>query len=186
VEPISGSHGSAGGRAVVTFQIGDTVQSRSPNHHEAGRLRTFAGEPVVEIRRTDHSREVYRSSLVAFAAPDTEVLSLVNEAAEETVTERILLSGANIIFGGQAEAPDLGKPQWRQIYEDIRSDIETGRLAIGDQLPTVSALAGMYTFSSPGALKALHILQAEGWIVGRQRLGRFVRSRLSSVSGSER
>jgi Bacterial regulatory proteins, gntR family len=160
-----------GEHVLVTFRPGDTLASRAPNHYEARRLRTNPSEAVVEIRRPDMTREVYRSSLVALQPEHGELLVLEPDGGGECV----YVDGAGIVVRAKVESPDLTKPQWRQVYEDIRTDIEAGRLKPGDRIPTLDHLVKMYAFSSTSVLKALQILQTERWIEGRSRVGRFVR-----------
>jgi hypothetical protein len=119
------------------------------------------------------TREVYRSSLVALQPEDGELLVLEPDGQGEPV----YVDAAGIVVRAKVESPDLTKPQWRQVYEDIRADIEVGRLKAGDRLPALDQLVQMYGFSSTSVLKALQILQAERWIEGRSRIGRFVTAR---------
>jgi hypothetical protein len=170
-EEISHGYLGKGERTLVTFGLGDTVGTRSPNHYEARRLKTLAREPIVEVQRSDAVREVFRASLITLKPEDLKLLVLEPEMSDAVVKAN---ASVGLIFGGKAETPDLTKPQWRQIYEDIRTDIENDRLEAGDRVPPLPHLAKMYGFSQTTTLKALHILQAEGWIEARGRIGRFV------------
>jgi GntR family transcriptional regulator len=172
-EEIRREHLERGEQVLVTFRPGDTLASRAPNHYEARRLRTNASEAVVEIGRADMTREVYRSSLVALQPEDGELLVLEPDGQGDPV----YVDAAGIVVRAKVDGPDLTKPQWRQVYEDIRADIEAGRLKPGDRIPTLDYLVKMYGFSSTSILKALQILQAERRIEGRSRIGRFVSCR---------
>lgn len=172
-EEIHREHLARGEQVLVTFRPGDTLASRAPNHYEARRLRTNASEAVVEIGRADMTREVYRSSLVALQPEDGELLVLEPDGQGEPV----YVDAAGIVVRAKVESPDLTKPQWRQVYEDIRADIEAGRLKPGDRLPTLDQLVQMYAFSSSSVLKAIQALQIELWVEGRSRIGRFVAAR---------
>lgn len=169
-EEIYRDYSDGSGHVLVTFRAGERMESRSPNHYETRRLCTAYGESLVEIRRADLTTETYRSSLVAFQPEDGELLVLEPEGQGE----RVFVGAAGMTFRGSVESPDLTKPQWRQVYEDIRTAIEKGELKPGDRIPTVDHLVKMYTFSSSSILKALQILQTESWIQGRSRVGRFV------------
>lgn len=160
-------------RAAVDFRLGDSLLLRSPTHHEVHSLKTLTGEPVVEIRRIDGGREVYRSSLVAVRFDEADVLALGDDGSDG----RQSTPGPHIVFVGKVQTPEMHTAQWRQVYVDIRTDIENGRVKPGDRIPTAEQLAEMYSFSPTTVLKALQILQAEDWIESRSGVGRFVRFR---------
>ncbi|RCK70210.1 GntR family transcriptional regulator [Desertihabitans brevis] len=63
---------------------------------------------------------------------------------------------------------------YRQIYEQLRTDIEQGRLTVGDRLPTETELARQHEVSAITVKKALDLLRQDGMIVRRPRLGTFV------------
>jgi DNA-binding GntR family transcriptional regulator len=114
---------------------------------------------------------------------NVKLLVLEPEASDAVVKASF---GVGLVFGGKAETPDLTKPQWRQVYEDIRTDIENCRLQANDRIPPVAHVVKMYGFSSASVNKALQILQTEGWIEGRSRVGRFVRPRPPARRGASR
>lgn len=72
---------------------------------------------------------------------------------------------------------------YRQVYERIRSDIESGRLEVGDRLPTEAVLADDHQVSTVTVKKALDLLRQDGMIMRRPRLGTFV-TRLSPTEGT--
>lgn len=63
---------------------------------------------------------------------------------------------------------------YRRIYEQLRSDIEQGRLEVGERLPTEVELARTEDVSTITVKKALDLLRQDGMIVRRPRLGTFV------------
>ena len=71
---------------------------------------------------------------------------------------------------------DRGSPvaPWRQLYELLRGQIETGELAPGDRLPSMIALAQTYDVAHTTARKAMVQLQEDGLVVSSP-MGTFVR-----------
>jgi len=67
-------------------------------------------------------------------------------------------------------------PLWRQIYEQIRGAIASGRLAAGARLPASRALAADLVVSRNSVTAAYAQLRAEGYLVQRGRVGTFVAS----------
>ena len=65
-------------------------------------------------------------------------------------------------------------PLWRQIYEQIRAAISSGRLAAGVRLPASRALASDLVVSRNSVTAAYAQLRAEGYLVQRGRVGTFV------------
>lgn len=63
---------------------------------------------------------------------------------------------------------------YRQIYEQLRADIEQGKVAVGQRLPTEAELAGQNDVSTITVKRALDLLREDGLIVRRPRLGTFV------------
>ncbi|MDQ2890332.1 MAG: PLP-dependent aminotransferase family protein [Gemmatimonadota bacterium] len=81
---------------------------------------------------------------------------------------------------------------WRQIYDQLREAIVTGRLPAGVQLPATRVLAKDILVSRNSVSTAYDQLRAEGYLVHRQRLGTFVAAvvpdlvaRPSLLSGSK-
>ena len=54
------------------------------------------------------------------------------------------------------------------VAENLREDIRSGRLAIGDQVPPVDKLCGIYSVSRVTALRALQVLVKEGLVETRR------------------
>lgn len=66
-------------------------------------------------------------------------------------------------------------PKHRQISDDVRLAITSGRYSDGQQLPTESQLVKKYATSRPTVARALRDLQNEGLVVRRAGSGTFVR-----------
>lgn len=64
--------------------------------------------------------------------------------------------------------------RWSELAERYRSDIEEGRLAPGDRLPSDAALAELHGVSRATAHKALHELQRMGLVTRQRRWGTVV------------
>ena len=67
-----------------------------------------------------------------------------------------------------------GVPIYRQVIEQIRRQIMTGRLAEGVQLPTVRDLAGRLKVNPMTVSKAYSLLEIEGLVERRRGVGLFV------------
>jgi DNA-binding GntR family transcriptional regulator len=76
--------------------------------------------------------------------------------------------------GGDREAVMAGVPAFRQLANDLRAEILSGRLPVGSQLPSMSQLREQYRVSSTVVRDALNELRGEGLIVGQQGKGVFV------------
>jgi GntR family transcriptional regulator len=70
--------------------------------------------------------------------------------------------------------PDRRLPS-RRIADDLRTAIQHGDLAPGDQLPSERQLAADYATARNTAREAISILQAEGLVVAEHGRGAFVR-----------
>ncbi|WP_203135584.1 phosphonate metabolism transcriptional regulator PhnF [Microbacterium sp. JZ31] len=67
-----------------------------------------------------------------------------------------------------------GYSAWRLIAEELRADIAEGRLAVGDRLPSESALAERFGVNRHTARQALASLAADGLVESRRGSGTFV------------
>jgi DNA-binding GntR family transcriptional regulator len=65
-------------------------------------------------------------------------------------------------------------PPYQQLAAIIRSRIESGELAPGQQLPSVIRLAADYEVAVPTVRKAITLLKAEGLVTGVAGYGTFV------------
>lgn len=145
----------------------ETVTPRAPNHLEARRLGTRDDEAVVEVRHRDGTTEVFRSSRVTFSHQPYHPMA---DSIPDTIADASILLDAHAPVAG----PDLDKPYWRHIYDDIKSDILTGRLRPGDEIPSPARLAYTYLVPISAARKALRRLHTDGLTEGRRGLGTFV------------
>jgi DNA-binding GntR family transcriptional regulator len=69
---------------------------------------------------------------------------------------------------------DRPVPPYRQLADIIRAKIESGELAPGARLPSITALAAQYEVAQITVQKALTLLKAEGLVVGVAGYGTFV------------
>lgn len=74
--------------------------------------------------------------------------------------------------------PSDGRTLQIRIADDIRAEIETGRLAPGAKLPTLEALAEEHMCSVGGVRAAVDLLKQQGLLITRQGKGIFVRERV--------
>jgi GntR family transcriptional regulator/MocR family aminotransferase len=78
-------------------------------------------------------------------------------------------------------APEAGEPVIRQAYDQVRQAIHAGALAPGGKLPSSRGLAAHLGVARASVVAAYDLLQAEGYIEGRQGSGAFVAGDLSGV-----
>lgn len=67
-----------------------------------------------------------------------------------------------------------GKALYEQLYEDIKNDILTGKLALGEKLPSKRSTAERYGVSLVTVENAYSQLIAEGYVKPRERSGYYV------------
>jgi GntR family transcriptional regulator len=75
-----------------------------------------------------------------------------------------------------------GVPAYLQIVEQVRQALRLGRLEPGDQLPTVSEVAGTLAINPNTVLKAYRELEHEQLVEGRQGQGTYVVGSLAGPS----
>ncbi|WP_330330405.1 GntR family transcriptional regulator [Streptomyces sp. NBC_00536] len=68
------------------------------------------------------------------------------------------------------------------IAEDLRNQISTGRLRVGERLPSEAQLAARYKVSTPTLRNALALLQGEGLIEKIHGSGNFIRHPLHKIT----
>jgi len=67
-----------------------------------------------------------------------------------------------------------GMPAEERIYRAVMSDIQSGKLLLGDTLPSLKDLQAMHSVSNRAATYALRRLHSDGWIERRPGVGTFV------------
>jgi GntR family transcriptional regulator len=67
-----------------------------------------------------------------------------------------------------------GVPIYRQLVEQVHRDVMLGRLAPGDQLPTLREVVEALAINPNTVVKAYSELEHEGLVVRRQGMGTFV------------
>lgn len=78
-----------------------------------------------------------------------------------------------------------GVPYWRQIRDQLASQIHGGALASGARLPSIRRLSGDLRLSVITVQKAYDELEAEGLIVSKQGRGSFVCEGTGAASRTE-
>ena len=73
-------------------------------------------------------------------------------------------------------------PLYAQLERSIRFAIATGKLGIGDQLPTVKDVVGRLAINPNTVLKAYRELEHEGLVAARAGVGTFVTRTLTDAS----
>lgn len=79
-----------------------------------------------------------------------------------------------------------GIPFYRQIIDQIRFGIASGNLAVGEQLPTVRALAVELKVNLNTIAKAYKELEIQNILETQQGTGTFISARESKIFESER
>lgn len=72
---------------------------------------------------------------------------------------------------------NTGRPGYLQIADDLRQQVQDGRLAPGDALPSIAQLREQYEASAGVVKSAISVLRTEGLVIGQQGKGVFVRDR---------
>jgi GntR family transcriptional regulator len=78
-----------------------------------------------------------------------------------------------------------GVPIYRQVFNQIRYQIISGQLAVGDELPPIRVLAEQLSITPNTVVKAYDGLEAEGLVVKRQGSGTVVADLTSPLKKSE-
>jgi GntR family transcriptional regulator len=68
-----------------------------------------------------------------------------------------------------------GRPAYMQIADELRGQIRAGTLPPGSALPSINQLCERYEVSASVVKAAISVLRTEGWIIGQQGKGVFVR-----------
>src|SRR5688572_10308993 len=68
------------------------------------------------------------------------------------------------------------------MINEIQRRIESGTYPAGSAIPSESALAQEFNTSRPTVVRALGIMQQDGWLDSERGKGRFVRSRSAFAS----
>ncbi|MEE8191891.1 MAG: GntR family transcriptional regulator [Gemmatimonadales bacterium] len=82
--------------------------------------------------------------------------------------------------------PKSGVPFYRQIIERVKFGIAGGRLAPGDQLPTVRRLAADLSVNPNTVIRAYREMEIEGVLDTQQGSGTFVSDRRPEIDDLER
>ena len=89
-------------------------------------------------------------------------------------------------FSAFALNPDSAEPLHRQLYDEVRRAILTGRLPAASRMPASRELAIVTRLSRNTVLAAYEQLVAEGYIEGRPGSGTYVARAIPEVGGLER
>jgi GntR family transcriptional regulator len=73
--------------------------------------------------------------------------------------------------------PSSAEPIYRQIVEQVRRHVASGRSRAGDELPSVRALAETHAINPMTVSKAYSLLENEGLLERRRGVGMVVASR---------
>ena len=79
-----------------------------------------------------------------------------------------------------------GTPIYRQIVDQVRQAVATGRLRVGDGMPSVRSLAGELVLNPNTVAKAYAALVRDGVLASRRGRGCFVNERREIYTKKER
>ena len=82
--------------------------------------------------------------------------------------------------------PKGGTPYYRQIIDQIRFGIASGKLAVGEQLPTVRSLAVELKVNLNTVAKAYKELEIQNILETYQGTGTFINKSETTLSGKEK
>lgn len=82
--------------------------------------------------------------------------------------------------------PTDGVPIYRQVVEQVKYLVASGRLRPGDEVPSIRALAERLAVTPNTVARAYRELEAAGVVVKRRTAGTFVADAPSPFSGEER
>lgn len=63
---------------------------------------------------------------------------------------------------------------WKQVYDDLASDIRSGALAVDDRLPSELEMAEQYGVSRDVIRRAKEELAGEGWLIVLHGRGTYI------------
>lgn len=72
--------------------------------------------------------------------------------------------------------PALDQPKYQQLIDALLSGIEQGTLVLGQQLPSISELAGQHSIAKVTVTKAYEVLRERGIVLSRHGKGFYVAS----------
>jgi GntR family transcriptional regulator len=82
--------------------------------------------------------------------------------------------------------PKTGSPFYRQIIDQIKFGIATGKLAVGEQLPTVRSLAVELKVNLNTVAKAYKELEIQNILETHQGSGTFINKSIVDISEKEK
>jgi DNA-binding GntR family transcriptional regulator len=72
--------------------------------------------------------------------------------------------------------PEIGRPAYQQIADDLRAQIASGELAVGSPVPSTAQLSKQHGVSVTVVRAAINQLRAEGLVVGQPGKAVYVRA----------
>ena len=82
--------------------------------------------------------------------------------------------------------PEFPLPKYARVVTELRRRIEEGEYRPGDMLPSESQLVREFGIGRTTIVRALGILQADGWITREHGLGSYVRGKPAAGRGAAR
>lgn len=83
-----------------------------------------------------------------------------------------------------AKTPSISRMRWKEIADAVRGDIESGRLKVGDLLPSETALTEQWKVSRMTAHRAMQELQRHGLVTRQRGRGTLVAENAPKMTGN--
>ncbi len=102
----------------------------------------------------------------------------------KAMVKRKLAVGAATDGAASAATPAPAATRWKQIADAVRSDIESGRLVVGDHLPSETVLTEKWKVSRMTAHRAMQELQRHGLVTRQRGRGTLVAHNTPKTTGN--
>lgn len=127
------------------------------------------------------------SSLESQATPPEQLLPLVpllNDPLEKSSRSAQKSKARVASAEPSASAPSSSRMRWKEIADAVRGDIESGLLAVGDLLPSETALTEQWKVSRMTAHRAMQELQRHGLVTRQRGRGTLVAENVPEATGN--
>ncbi|MGW6263056.1 GntR family transcriptional regulator [Streptomyces sp. NPDC055085] len=113
-------------------------------------------------------------SEAAIAAEFGIARTTVRRALASLETEGVIESVAGL--GRRVSTDETHQPPYKHVYDDLLTQMQDGRLSVGEMMPSEMTLATTYGVSRGTVRRALASLETDGRVESRQGVGRVVRA----------
>ncbi|MEU6448176.1 GntR family transcriptional regulator [Streptomyces sp. NPDC046979] len=127
-------------------------------------------------------RERIQSGTITDRMPSEAAISAEFGIARTTVRRALAsLEGEGVIesvagLGRRVASDEAHQAPYKRVRDDLLTQMQDGRLSVGEQMPSEPTLATTYGVSRGTVRRALTALEADGRVESRQGVGRVVRA----------